>query len=388
MSPRVVLLLPVMLRGGTEYQTLALARVLVAADYRVVVCGYYEHDREMADAFREAGCEVSLLGMRRSQGLPRLFGRLRRLLGAWQPAVAHVQYAAPGLVPVLAARAAGVTRVFATVHQPGGRFGWQEKSLLRVASRLCTAFCCVSQAVEASWFGDSALFDPARGRAGRRHFTLYNAVDTNAIRPAEDGDARERLKESLGLAGKRVVGVVGRLRGEKGQAELVALMPSVIAAVGDAVLVIVGDGPDREGLRALAERSGVGERVLGVGWRSHAETCALYAAMDVVAVPSAFEGFSLAAAEAMAAGIPVVARDVDGLREVVVDGETGYLVSAARGEGFVAPLVRVLKNPRLAEALGRAGRERVERLFSLEQYRASVCAFYRDAGAVSTGAGA
>ncbi len=373
----VVVMMPTLLHWGTEQQTLALARVLVESGRQVRLCCYHEYDEAMAENFRRGGCAVTLLGLRREAGLRALFARLRSLLREWRPGAVHVQYVAPGFVPVLAARAAGVRRVFATVHQPGGRFGWRQKALLRAACGLTTRFFCVSRAVEASWFGSSRVFDPANPGAAGRHATIYNAVAGEEIARRVERAEREKIRASLDIdRDDRVIGVVGRLREEKGQALAIAALPAILALVPEALLLIVGDGTDEDFLRAEAGRRGVTQRVRWAGGRTHDEVVELYAATELVMVPSQYEGFGLVSAEAMAAGRPVVAAAVGGLVEVVQDGVTGILVDGAAAEGYVAPIVRLLRDGDLARRMGRAGRERVQREFSPARYREAVLAAY------------
>jgi len=96
----------------------------------------------------------------------------------------------------------------------------------------------------------------------------------------------------------------------------------------------------------------------------------------VVAVPSHFEGFGLVAAEAMAAGRPVVASAVDGLAEVVEDGVTGLLVPPGDSAALAAALIDLLQHPAKAVEMGRRGKARVRELFSVERYRESILAAY------------
>ena len=369
----VFIVLPVLLAGGTEIQTLSLVGVLVDDGYRVTVGCSYEYDQGMVSKYRAAGAEVLLMRHTRQEGLVRLFQALVRLFATRKPDIVHVQYLAPGLVPILAARVAGCRTVFASVHYPGETFGGRERLMLRAAARLCSAFTCNSRAVERSWFGvNPSGIAGDGGRRGRR--TIYNCVDLVAVERATGGADREALCRDLGVGGRRVVGVVGRLREEKGQERLMAAIPGIAAEVPETVLLVVGDGPDRDRLRAATERLRITDRVVWAGERPHDETLALYSIMDLVAVPSRYEGFSLAAAEAMAAGRPVVAAAVGGLTEVVEDGVTGYLVPG--GGSFSGPITKILGDAELARALGSAGRARVERLFSPERYRDEIRTLY------------
>jgi glycosyltransferase involved in cell wall biosynthesis len=260
--------------------------------------------------------------------------------------------------------------------------------MLRLAARLCQAFFCVSRAVEESWFGDSEVFDPDGPPSRRRHFTIYNGVDVKAFRSPGLAEQTRSLRHQLGLADRPVVTVVGRLRWEKGQATLVQAMSEVAREVPDAVLLVAGDGPDREVLGRQVAEAGLAGRTVWAGMRSAEQLPAFYGLSTVVAVPSVFEGFGLVAAEAMAAGTPVVASAVGGLREVVEDGVTGLLVPPGDAGALAAAVIRVLRDPALGEEMGQRGRDRVRALFSLERFEASTLAAYRRFGKLGGVAGA
>lgn len=373
----VLICIPVLLVGGTELHTLALARALQSAGAKARVCCYYEYSSAMVLLFEGAGIEVTLLRMQRAAGLWRLFLALRRLFRRIRPGALHVQYIAPGLIPVAAAKAAGVSVVFATVHQPGDTYGSRERLMLSVAARLCTAFFCVSQAVERSWFSDSAVFSIASAASGRRHFTIYNGVDVVRAEHASTKSAAEELRRRLGIAGRHVIGIVARLRAEKGHASLLNALPLVLKRFPDLALLVVGDGPDREVLMNHGRALGVCSHIVWVGELSPEETLACYEVMDVVAIPSQFEGFGLSAAEAMAAGCPVVAARVGGLAEIIEDGVTGFLVAPGDNAGFAAALITALSDPGKAINMGASGRKRVWEHFSSERFAESFAGAYR-----------
>ena len=235
----------------------------------------------------------------------------------------------------------------------------------------------LSQAVERSWFGSSTVFSIESAAPGRRHFTIYNGVDVVAVATESSPATAVELRTNLGLAGRRIIGVVGRLRVEKGHALLLNALPSVLKDVPDAALLVVGDGPDRETLSVQARTLGVMSQIVWAGERSPEEALALYAAMEVVAVPSRFEGFGLSAAEAMAAGRPVVGTRVGGLAELIEDGVTGYLISADDSAGLADSLIRVLADPGEAANMGARGRTRVSEQFSSERFAESFLNAYR-----------
>lgn len=148
-----------------------------------------------------------------------------------------------------------------------------------------------------------------------------------------------------------------RLDPQKGFFVAVAAFAKVLAEVPDAVLLVAGDGRDREALRLLTPSAR--ERVHMLGAVANDHLPAIHAGCDAFVAPAvAQESFGVSLVEAMAAGLPVVASDIPGYREVVTDGVEGLLVPARDPEALAAGLVRVLRDPQLAARLGAAGRER------------------------------
>ncbi len=374
----VIISIPVLLVGGTEMQSLNLVNVLLGAGYNVTVCCYYEFDQSMVSRFEAAGAKVLLMKYERAKGLWYLAKGLIRIFKEIKPDIVHVQYVAPGFVPIFAAKLAEIKVLFGTVHQPGNAYGWKAKLLLRTAARFCTAFFCVSRAVEESWFGSSELFDPKKTDGERKHFTIYNAVDIDRIATVSRAVDRRALRKSLGIGDNPVVGIVARLRAEKGHSVLLNAMAEVIKALPKAMLLIVGVGPDREQLGKLAEDLNIAGHIIWIGQKSPEEIYQLYGIMDVVAVPSRFEGFGLSAAEAMAAGVPVVASRAGGLVEVVDDGVSGYLVDTGDTPGLARPLVDLLSNPEKARTMGEEGFGRVKGKFSFGRFTGSMTTAYKE----------
>jgi glycosyltransferase involved in cell wall biosynthesis len=155
-----------------------------------------------------------------------------------------------------------------------------------------------------------------------------------------------------------IVGTVARLAPEKGLDVLVGALPDLPGVTA----VLVGAGPERERLEALAAEAGVSDRVLITGWVSNARARLEW--FDVFALPSRYEGLPHAILEAMLAKRPVVASDVGSVREIVIDGVTGILVPPDDGKALSEAIARLLENSELARRLGEAGRE-----LALERFR-------------------
>lgn len=187
-----------------------------------------------------------------------------------------------------------------------------------------------------------------------------------------DGDEVARLRA---LYGSRVVLAVGRLVYYKGFDYLIRAMSRV-----DGRLVILGDGPMRAELDALAKQTGVADRVTIAGGVPH--VAPYYHAADVFALPAVArsEAFGLVQLEAMAAGLPVVNTRIDsGVPFVSRDGESGITVPPADVQALAGALGHLLDAPRVRRRLGDGARARVRREFSLERMVADTVAIYREA---------
>lgn len=374
---KVLIAIPVLLIGGTEMQTLNLVRILIKDSYQVMVCCYYEYNNSMVSQMERAGATVILMKLKRSDGMLSLMIKLKKLFRELQPDIIHVQYVAPGLLPIIAARLAGIKTIFATVHQPGRVYGWKAKVFLKIAVKLCTVFFCNSKAVEESWFGDSEVFNPNKDYKKRKHFTIYNAIDVDHIEQIIKDSDPKKIKNNLRLNDKSVIGVVGRLRWEKGQDILLEAMPEVIKAIPNAILLVVGDGPDRKKLEDKAKELGIENHIIWMGQMDHEEVIKLYTIMDVVAVPSRFEGFGLSAAEAMAAGCPVICSRVDGLTEIIEDGVMGYLFPVGDSKRLAISLINVLSKKQKSVDIANKGKEHIKNNFSIDKFAVSMTTAYQ-----------
>jgi glycosyltransferase involved in cell wall biosynthesis len=129
----------------------------------------------------------------------------------------------------------------------------------------------------------------------------------------------------------------------------------------DAALVIVGDGPERRDLQELASALGLQESVHFVGWTPYEQLPEFYANADVVAIPSLYEPYGRVIAEAMAFGRAVVATHTEGARDLIRDGETGFVVPLQDVQALARRISYLLKNPQVACTVGAAARQFIKR---------------------------
>ncbi|MDX2137130.1 MAG: glycosyltransferase family 4 protein [Chloroflexota bacterium] len=193
--------------------------------------------------------------------------------------------------------------------------------------------------------------------------------------PGHDSSARMALRRELGLSKDALlVGMIARLIKQKGVSYGLQAFARVSERYPDAHLIIVGDGDLRAALEAEARALRLSPWTHFLGWR--ADAAALMRGLDVLLMPSLWEGFGLVLLEAMAASLPVVASDISAIPEIVVHGETGLLVAPADIDGLAAALDRLLRDTPLRQHMGLLGLDRLEAHFSVEQMIDKTVAVY------------
>jgi glycosyltransferase involved in cell wall biosynthesis len=191
-----------------------------------------------------------------------------------------------------------------------------------------------------------------RGVPADRCMALYSGID---LEPYEGPHDRSAARASLGLSEEhRVVGNIARLWPEKEQATLVEAAALLHARDPAYRVVIVGDGPLMEPLRAQIRRLGLEDVVLMPGFRD--DFVRVLSALDVFAFPSSAEGTPMVIYSAMAMGVPIVASPVAGVGEVLTDGESALLVPPAKADALAGAIERLVSDPELARRLGERAR--------------------------------
>jgi glycosyltransferase involved in cell wall biosynthesis len=204
-----------------------------------------------------------------------------------------------------------------------------------------------------------------------RAVVIPYGLDTTRFAPRDRAEARA----ALGIQpGSRVVGTVGRLNAQKGHTYLLQAAERLAEKRGDVQWVIAGDGELRVRLEEEARLRGLEPHVRFLGHRS--DVPEVLAALDLFVLSSNFEGMCFAVAEALAVEVPVVATDVGGVSQSVVDGETGLLVPPRDPVALAAAIERLLDDGIERARLGRAGRTRVEELYDLSAMAAATERLY------------
>jgi glycosyltransferase involved in cell wall biosynthesis len=321
---------------------------------------------ELAEIASAEGADTAAVSMSRHitplrdlAALAALVRAMRRL----RPTIVHAHTPKGGLLGMIAAALCRVpVRIY---HMRGlplmGAGGWKRRLLRsteRVACGLAHEVICVSQSVRTAAVA-AGLCPPDRirvllGGSG-------NGVDAcGRFDPTTHGrDARRRVRSGMGISEQdMVIGFVGRVVRDKGVTELAAAWQELRGERPDVHLLLVGPLEPQDPLPAGVEamlRADERVHMTGMTW----DTPPLYAAMDVVVLPTYREGFPNVPLEAAAMELPVVATRVPGCVDAVVDGETGLLVEPRDAVDLARALRRYLADPELRRQHGCAGRRRV-----------------------------
>ena len=198
------------------------------------------------------------------------------------------------------------------------------------------------------------------GVSGDKIKVIYNGVD---FRPSEL--SKEDARRKIGIFGHVIVSV-GRLVPWKGFRMLIKIMLSIFEINQAFRLIIVGNGPDKKVLEAMIKNLGLERKVLLVGKKSQSELATYLAAADMFVLNTGYEGFSHQILEAMTAGIPVITTAVGGNREVIEQGENGFLVKYNDEFNLVEAIKSLWQDPGLKEEFVKNGKKTVEK-FSAER---------------------
>jgi glycosyltransferase involved in cell wall biosynthesis len=242
---------------------------------------------------------------------------------------------------------------------------WQlaiDRRLARLSERIVTNSSGVKE------------FYVSKGLPPDKFTIIPNGVEQAAV---ENPVSREALLAELGLpAAARLIGAVGRLWPQKRVKDLIWAADLLKSTRDDTHLLIVGDGPQRRRLERYRDLNQIADRVHFLGER--ADVPRLMQHFDVLWLASEYEGQSNAVLEAMGAGVPVIATDIPGNRDLVIDSTTGYLVPLGDRFEFTRRTHWLLDDESLRRRLGDGGRQRVLSNFSVEQMVARHAALYRE----------
>jgi glycosyltransferase involved in cell wall biosynthesis len=356
--------------GGCEQHVLALLTHLDRTRFEPwLACFEAEPDEAtpMLPMFRAAGVRtIDLRATRRTD--PAAVWRFGRLLRRGRFDIVHAHSFRTELASTLLGRVAGMAPVVVRTVYNVDEFYTSPcyAPLAKLSARGLNRIIAISDAVADFLRSDAGL--PAE-----KIERIYYGIDPAPYQPDMPPPSRRTDGDPL----KRpTIGMVARLAPQKGHRVLFDALPAVRASLPDVMVRLIGheELSTAAELREYATMRGVADLVRFEGFR--ADIPQVMADLDVFVLPSLWEGFGLVLVEAMAAGRPVVASAVGPIPEIVIDGETGLLVPPDDAAALADAIVRLLREPDRAAAMGRAGRARVERELQLDTMIARTEAVY------------
>lgn len=357
-------------QGGTERQTLQLARLLKESGrFQIKLACLNPHGvlRAEAEALGLGDIEHYKLTSFHDANFVKQVRRLARRLRSDRITVVHSHDFYTNVFGMAAARLARVPARVASKRDIAGFRTPAQNFVERSAFRLARRVVVNSEAVRA--------FLVRAGVPTRKIVTLYNGLDPARVEPPADFK-EEEVRDSLGLPPDRpLVTIVANLQHEvKDQGMFLRAARRVKERVKSAAFVLAGEGDLTESLRAYAAELGLAGDVFFTG--RCARVAELLAVSDVCVLSSKAEGFSNSILEYMAAARPVVVTDVGGAREAVEEGATGFVVPPGDDEALAERVTLLLSDPERARRMGEHGRRVVEERFSCAAQLAGVESLY------------
>ncbi len=339
--------------GGAETKLLELIDHMDRERFNTTVCSLGMGDR-LKTRFDEVGIPF-ISFERRSRMDPKLIFDVARLIRKQNIDVVMTTLFYADVVGALASAISPNKAVFSweTISAPEWLL-WRRLLPYRFAMRFASKVISVSHAT-AKWLIDK------RGVPENKITVIPYGVNLDEFSPGSNPE----LREELGIADDTtIIGVVARLHPQKGHTYLIEAAKAIIPKFNNVKFVFVGDGELRGELEKSVTDAGLDNNFMFLGFRSDVKE--LLRIFDIFVLPSLYEGLPNVILEAMACSLPVVATAVDGTVELVADEKTGFLVAPKQPMALSEKISALLKDSDKGNAMGKAGRKKVEEEYSLE----------------------
>lgn len=362
--------------GGAQFNTFYSLRYQQQDHQVELIMG---SDGPLGDACREAGIPVHLIPMDNrllspltdARALTKMVQHLRRSL----PDIVHTHSSKAGVLGRVAARLAGVSVVVHTLHAPSFHdrqpavARWLIQGLERVLVRYTDTIVTVADAIGED-FVRRGLCPPDRLR------TVVSGIDLTRLSEVAP-EARAAVRQGFSIPQDAVTVVsIGHLSRRKNHDLLLDVATEILRSRGDVYFLIVGEGEEREALSRKIVANALQQHVFLCGLRG--DVGSVLAASDVFVQTSWHEGVSRSLVEAIYMGLPAVATDVVGTREVVREGENGFLVPPGDAATLVNRILTLAGDQRLRVDMGRRGQQMVSRSRSIEAMGSALDLLYRE----------
>lgn len=354
--------------GGAETLLLSIAEKIDKNNFNFIIA--YTSGGILADEYKKAGAEVVRFDTAAQMDIIAI-NKLIKLIKARNVDIVHSHQMRYDFLGSIASRLSKTPFIF-TRHQSISDYpiNYFKKTIFLaidsfVAVKLADRIAAVSKFIADDLKAKEGV---PEGKAS----IIYSGLDLK--RYGKDIKAGNIRKEFSIDPGAPLIGTVGRINIEKAHDLFLKAAVEVLKEAPEARFIIAGDGPLREKQEKLAEKLGIGTKVVFTGYRK--DIPAVIADLDIFALSSVTESLGIVNLEAMAMGKPVVSFDVGGVSELVVDKETGLLVPPKDAKALAKAIVGLINNKEAARNMGLAGRKRVEENFTLDATVSKYMALY------------
>jgi glycosyltransferase involved in cell wall biosynthesis len=365
--------------GGAERFGAELASHLDQEIFTPIVCAFWQRERESekywSEYLTQRGVEVFFAAdwpgefslIKFIEGLKNITLRFRDA----SVAIIHSHFQVGSLAALILKRKLGV-KAIRTAHLSPDK-EWGNDSIATICRLVFTklifplGFDLEVGVSQAAVFALNRRFFARL--LNRRALWIPNAISLSRFKPVRHQHIRQELRIA---PDELVVGSVGRLTEQKGYIYLIEAASKVISILPNAKFLIIGEGPLRRCLQEYADALGISNSFIFVGPRE--DLVPLYSAMDLFVLPSLWEGLPTVILESMACGVPVIATNIPGTRELVRQGHTGWLVEPKDSKALAEAIIYALQHPDARDTIARTAAESVVPLYSMEhianQYQA------------------
>lgn len=366
---KVSLLIPTLDQSGAEKQLALLATSLPRDEFEVQVIALTRGGPYEA-LLKKHDIPVTILN-KRFKFDPLAYRALKKTIQKQQPDILHTWlFAANSYGRMAVKRLAATQKTPKVIVSERCVDSWKSKWQFNVDRRLLPQTSLVvgnSQGV--------VDFYREKGTPESMLRVVRNGIPTPDTSVSES-TRRQLYQEHNIPENARLIAFVGRLARQKRIEDLLWAVQLIRQMNEDLILLIVGDGPEREKLKEAAHQFTVTPNVRFLGHRTDVDK--LFPLFEVFLLASDFEGQSNSIMEAMSYGVPVVASDIPPNRELVIDGETGFLTDVGDSTGFSQYAERILADPELAKQLGSAAQKRMQEDFSVDKMVKGYAALYHE----------
>jgi glycosyltransferase involved in cell wall biosynthesis len=345
-------------KGGAEKQLYLLASSLNTAQFRPIVVQLNPTYSESSGPMKVGAIELIHLPIRRFYSLKGLgqILHLSRLAKGYGVDILHTFFEKSEIVGWVAARLSGIPIWITSRRDLGFKRKNIYKRIFKFAARHCKR--CI-----ANCYAVKNQIIQSEGLHGEKIEVIYNGLDLTPYQNSTNGEA---LRNKLGFDDHiSLVGMIANFNFEiKGHRYLLEAAKTVLEKIPWVEFLLVGDGPLRNHYEKLTHELGVEKKIHFLGERN--DVPVILSNLSISVLSSTSEGLSNVILESMAAGKPVIATNVGGSREIVVDGVTGYLVPPADSQAMAKAITELLQDPDKAITMGAAGKKRVGEKFSIK----------------------